>query len=148
MEKTAFCNYFLANKKFWQKWLNLGEELFSIGEANDNFSGNLLSKMTLYGDQYIPMKIFIQERLTDYLLMEDKTITSLAYDAFNMPSSITPFNSYKDELIKCNALKQANFITGNNVYYESFLNERLAIVNKITEDFPFLREKFNSLIKI
>jgi hypothetical protein len=147
MEKTAFCNYFIATKKYWLKWLNLGEKLFLTGEANDNLAGNLLSTNTLYGNQNIPMKIFIQERLTDYLFLEDKSITSIPYNALNMPSSITPFNNYKEELIKCNALKQAHFATGNCVYYEAFLKERSTIANDIVSKHPFLREKFNSLIK-
>lgn len=145
MERTVFCNYFLAKKEFWLKWLHLGEILFSAGENSQNPVGILLRTNTIYGEQNIPMKIFIQERLTDYLLIEDKSISVLPYNAFSLPFSNTPFASYRNELIKLNSLKCSYLVWGNDVYKYAFLKERDLLVANINSSYPFLKNRFEAI---
>lgn len=142
VERTVFCNYFIATKNFWLKWLEIGEILYNIGENNIGEASQLLNKNTLYGNSNIPMKIFIQERLTDYILLSDMSLKVLPFDSFKLPTSATIFNEYKDELVICNSLKQSATLSGNRVYYEKFFEKRNEIVTDILSKNPYLKDRF------
>ncbi|WP_333844072.1 O-linked N-acetylglucosamine transferase, SPINDLY family protein, partial [Limnohabitans sp.] len=57
-QNTIFCNYFVAKKSFWIKWLILAEQLFTEAEHCNSELAILLNNNTNYGAQFIPRKIF------------------------------------------------------------------------------------------
>lgn len=118
-DNTAFCNYFIAKKKFWLRWLELGEKLFHAAEKQGDALSQALNRHTIYSHEKLPQKIFIQERLVNMVLAEND-LKSKAYNMFSMPGSITPLNQFMPQAVSANALKMAHIQTGEAIYRENF----------------------------
>ncbi len=118
-DNTAFCNYFIAKKKFWLRWLELGEKLFHAAEKAGDTLSDSLNRHTIYSHEKLPQKIFIQERLVNMVLADD-TFKSKAYNMFSMPGSITPLNQFMSQAVSANALKLACVQTGESNYLDEF----------------------------
>jgi len=125
-ENTAFCNYFIAKKKFWLNWLVLGEKLFQSAEAEGTTLAKALNQNTVYSNDLLPQKIFLQERLVNILLAGPE-FKSKSINMFELPSSVTPLNQYKSEAIMANALKFTYSKMGDYCYIDEYhrLRERV-----------------------
>jgi hypothetical protein len=123
---SVFCNYFLANKKFWTRWLALGEQLFAIAESGDESDEltRLLNANCRYGPQQIPRKIFVMERLASLLLLADASLKTCPYDTFRLPPSATPLNQFFYEASSCDALKQVWMQSASPASIASFMHTR------------------------
>lgn len=122
-ENTVFCNYFIAKKKFWLRWLELGEMLFNASENGTGALKDLLEKKTRYSEQYLPQKIFVQERLVN-LVLATESYKSKAYNMFAMPGSVTPLNNFMSEAVQANALKLASAQLGEKNYQDAYAKLR------------------------
>ncbi len=122
-DNTVFCNYFIAKKKFWLRWLELGEKLFHAAEKQGSPLSELLNGHTIYSHEKLPQKIFIQERLVNMVLAEN-TFKSKAYNMFGMSGSITPLNQFMPQAVSANALKLAHAQLGEPIYRDEFLKLR------------------------
>ena len=130
-DNTAFCNYFIAKKRFWLHWLELGEKLYQSAEAEGTVLGHALNQNTIYSHDLLPQKIFVQERLVNMLLAgpEFKSM-SRSWSMFGLPCSITPLSQYKSLAVTANALKMAYTHTGEALY----LNEFHQLRDKVWKD--------------
>jgi hypothetical protein len=128
---TIFCNYFLAKKSFWKEWLTLGELLFEASENKSNELADKLNANTSYGEQHVPMKVFVQERLATICLLANKNIKSLNYSSFAIGASTTPFNNFYHEAVISDALKRAYTQTGHHSYLSEFSALRDSIIQKL-----------------
>lgn len=128
-ENTAFCNYFIAKKKFWLHWLELGEKLFQSAEAKGTVLANALNQSTIYSHDLLPQKIFVQERLVNMLLAGPQ-FKSKSWSMFGLPCSVTPLSQYQSQAAVANALKMAYARTGDNLY----LNEFHQLRDKVWKD--------------
>lgn len=142
---TIFCNYFLANRKFWLQWLEIGEKLFNYCESDHSSNQLLLNQLTNYGGQQLPMKIFLQERLADYVLLTTTDYKNLPYDPMLMPFSSTPIGNYQTELFIMNSLKRLFIDSGDKRYLEFFIKIRGSICNKIIIAHPELAHHFKRI---
>lgn len=122
-DNTVFCNYFIAKKKFWLRWLELGEKLFHAAEKDGDSLSDSLNRHTIYSHENLPQKIFIQERLVNMVLAENN-FKSKAYDMFGMPGSITPLNQFMPQAVSANALKLTHAQLGESVYRDAYLRLR------------------------
>jgi len=106
---TVFCNYIVANKTFWLKWLSLGERLMFAAEHAQADPGlkQLLHADARYGEHPLPMKVFVMERLASLLLLHEPGLKVKPYDSFQLPPSNTPLNQFFNEALLCNGLKMA-----------------------------------------
>lgn len=118
-DNTAFCNYFIAKKKFWLHWLELGEKLFQVVESGEGEVAKSLQQNTLYSKEYLPHKIFVQERLVN-LVLAQPGFKSKAFNVFDMPGSVTPLNQFMPQAIIANALKLAHVQLGAQEYLDAF----------------------------
>jgi len=130
---TVFCNYFLATKEFWLQWLNWGESLFAMTEQRVHDPQCALNGGTLYGGGSVARKVFVMERIVSLLLAAQPSIKTLAYDTFQLPSSITPFNRFKDEAVQCDAYKQAWSLTQSQAALSAFSHTRDRISRAVKE---------------
>ncbi len=130
-QNTVFCNYFLAKKKFWLEWLDLGEKLFACAEAHDSDLSALMNQTTSYGVQQLPMKIFVQERLATMVLLANPQFSCLAYNTFNTGPSTTPFNQFLSESIISDSLKISHDKTKHALYLNQFGLMRDEIISKL-----------------
>jgi len=108
-QNTVFCNYIVAHKTFWLKWLSLGERLMFAAEHPHAQAGlkDLLNANARYGDQSVQLKVFVMERLATLLLLNEPSLRVKAYDSFQLPPSNTPLNGFFHQAVQCNALKWA-----------------------------------------
>lgn len=128
-ENTVFCNYFVARKKFWIRWLELAEKLYVSAENDDGYLWAILNNGTVYGGDILPQKIFVQERLVNMILFSG-VFKSKSWNMFELPSSITPLNVYLSEGVQCNALKMSFALTG----YVSYLDEYKKLIGRVFSD--------------
>jgi len=130
-QNTIFCNYFIANSKFWSTWLTIGELLFNIAELGNNELSEKLNKTTNYGEQQLPMKVFIQERLATICLLMNSNYTNLAFSPFDIGASTTPFNRFLKESVMSDGLKQAYSQTQQQQYLLEFSQLREKIIAQL-----------------
>lgn len=130
---TVFCNYFLADKNFWMKWLACGELLFALSETSLSDTACPLNTLTRYGDAQVPRKVFVMERLASMLMVMDSATRTLAYNTYRLPSSITPLNRFMQEAIQCDAYKQAWCLTQSDVALNKFVSTRQCVFSQMTE---------------
>ncbi|WP_346309126.1 hypothetical protein [Limnohabitans sp.] len=128
-DNTAFCNYFIAKKKFWLHWLELGEKLFQCAETQGTGLAHALNQNMLSSHDLIPQKIVIQERLVNILLAGSE-FKSKSWSMFGLPCSVTPLSQYKSLAVTANALKLAFAKTGDALY----LNEYHQLRDKVLKD--------------
>jgi hypothetical protein len=126
-DNSVFCNYFLANKKFWDRWLEIAKKLFDLAEKEGPLSVELNAN-TLYGEKILPMKIFIQERLVNGLLFSEG-FSSRSIGIFDLPSSVVLSAESKKIGVRLDFLKRAYRLTEDKNYFNEYLNIR----NKIFE---------------
>ena len=127
-DNTAFCNYFIAKKKFWLHWLELGEKLFQVAESNEGAVAKSLQQNSLYSEELLPHKIFVQERLVN-LVLAPSNFKSKAFNVFNMPGSVTPLNQFMPQAVIANALKYAHVQLGEQQYLDAYNETRDQIWN-------------------
>ena len=130
-QNTIFCNYFLAKKKFWVEWLDLGEKLFQCAESSNSQLAQDLNHTTTYGVQQLPMKIFVQERIATIILLLNSEMKSLAFSTFNTGPSTTPFNQFLNEAVISDSLKMSYAKTKHPAYLNQFGKFRDEIILKI-----------------
>jgi hypothetical protein len=133
-QNSVFCNYFIAKKEFWLKWSRLGELLFNECENNKSEIAMKMNKLTTYGTQNLPMKIFIQERLATICLLTNPELSCLAYSPFKTGASTTPFNQYLSESVLSDALKIAYSNTNEYIYLNEFSSIRNSIIKSLNKE--------------
>ena len=132
-QNTVFCNYIVANKTFWLKWLALGERLFFAAEhpEADPQLQALLKDDTTYGEQRLPLKVFLLERLATLLLLNEPALKAKGYDCFQLSPSITPLNQFFNEAVQCNALKMAYDQSASPFNLHAFMNLRNQVFQQL-----------------
>ena len=124
---TVFCNFFIAKQAFWQEWLSLGEKLFAMAENPTHPLSKRLNANTTYGEQAVPIKVFIMERLATLLLTTQGKWKVSAFNPFALASSSTQFNRFQLEAILSEALKIAYKKQGYPEYLQAFFHLRKSI---------------------
>lgn len=118
-DNTVFCNYFIAKKRFWIRWMELAEKLYQSAEAKGTILAKALNSNTIYSNNLLPKKIFVQERLIS-ILLADPDFNSKSINMFDLPCSVTPLNQYKSQAVIANALKITYLKTGDLLYFTEF----------------------------
>ena len=131
-KNNIFCNYFIANSKFWNEWLKVADLLFAASDSPHSPLHAAMNKDTNYDGYQLPMKIFIQERLATYCLLSQPSIKALNYSTFLTCASNTPFSRLAKEAIYCDALKIAYEETGYQHFHREFVAIRNDIIAKLS----------------
>lgn len=131
-KNNIFCNYFIANSKFWNEWLKVADLLYTASDDEHSLLYEAMNKDTNYDGYKLPMKIFIQERLPTYCLLSQPRIRALNYSTFLTCASNTPFSRLAKEAIYCDALKIAYGETGYQHFHSEFVSIRNDIIVKLS----------------
>jgi hypothetical protein len=99
--------------------LSLADRLYEWAESSDDDLKNLFNQETTYKGEWIPQKIFLQERLVN-LLLATSNWKSKSWSIFDLPSSATPLHPYKSEALMANAAKLAFTLTQDPHYLDAF----------------------------
>ncbi|WP_294034660.1 hypothetical protein [uncultured Moraxella sp.] len=65
---SAFCNYIVAKKSYWQAWHQLANGFYRLVEEDETEFGQALRAMTDYDGNQAAMRTFIQERFVEVIL--------------------------------------------------------------------------------
>ena len=122
-ENTAYCNYFIAKKKFWLHWLELGEKLYQYAESDSAGLPQSLKSNAPSTLEQVPAKILVQERLVNMLLAQSN-FKSKAFNVFDMPASVMPLNNFMSQAVEANALKFASANLGEQHYADVYHAKR------------------------
>src|SRR5262249_10214554 len=104
---TIFCNYFVANARFWRAWCDIAEKMFAICEHGDSDLARRLNAQSGHGREQVPMKVFVLERIATVLLATDPSFRASFYCPFDLPRAGLGFADFPDEAVICDALKIA-----------------------------------------
>ena len=133
---TVYCNYFLAKPSFWRSWLSIGNQLFDFSENKNHPLHQQLNTPTSHNSHNnYTFKIFIQERLASYLLV-NKNWNRINYPLSSTNSLISDIALFKDELISCDALKFQYSSTGHQVYLDEYLRLKNEISRRVNIKSP------------
>lgn len=124
---TVFCNFIVAKPAFWKAWLALGEQLFAIAENPAHALSAKLNAHMAYGEQSVPIKVFIMERLATLILATQEKWLINAFNPFALASSSTQFSPFHLEAILSDALKIAYKKQNNEEYLQAFFHLRKTI---------------------
>jgi hypothetical protein len=124
-QDTIYCNYFIANMKFWRKWLIISEFIFQLAENKNTELGKFLSETTSYVRGDLPLKIFIIERVASLVLLASNDIKSKAKITFlNMGYNSNNKINIFEELVVLDSLKISYKNTLNYYYIECYKNRK------------------------
>ncbi len=123
----AFSNFIIARPRYWQKWLEMANKLFTLVEGGDGTLGERLRSTTPYAAVVAPIKAFIQERIPLLIILENgfRTSTYALYDVlppFGAIFADTPQNPRL--LLRCDELKKRFTETGDPKYLDDFYATR------------------------
>jgi hypothetical protein len=126
---TVYCNYFVAKRNFWEKWLCITEFLFHIAEDKENSLGKMLRDETNYHRKNLPVKIFIIERVASYMLNTFSDFTALAAYLYKSAGFISKKEiHFWVEMHKLDALKIAFQSSGNRVFFDVYNSEKIRLI--------------------
>ena len=128
---TVFCNFFVAKPAFWKEWLTLGEQLFTIAENPAHPLSQKLNTACVYGEQVVPVKVFIMERLATLILATQEKWRINTFNPFALSSSSTQFSPFHLEAVLSDALKIAYKNHGNEEYLQAFFHLRKSIDQRL-----------------
>lgn len=134
---TIFCNYFVAKKDFWIKWLSICEAIFKMGEDKESDAYKALNHEIYHDGASAPMKVFAIERVASYILSTESQWTTNPYNPMQLPFSGSPVSSYRNELYILDSLKRSFIETGYIEYIQSFNKTRDLIIQEIHTNNPY-----------
>lgn len=115
-DNTIFCNYFVATRRFWLQWLEMGELMFAAAEDPESGLYDLLNQLTYYKGEPLTQKVFLQERLVSLVLLKSG-LRAKSYDIYSLSPSVTPLNQFQEEAVQANALKHLHVSGGGDGPY-------------------------------
>lgn len=127
---TVFCNYIVANSRFWNEWFRCCEVIFQLAEEKTTLLGNNLNLNTGHAGDFVPAKVFIIERLATFVVATHN-IKTKAYDAMLLPYTNLPISNFKLELCQLDALKIAYSETSSLKYLNAYKEIKLKISEQL-----------------
>lgn len=133
---TIYCNYFVANKKFWSEWLELCEKIYLAAESNSSSMHNVLNENIHYEVDGLPFKIFLIERIASLILLQNKKFNVVKFNRADNDKCCyfgTKFNpdEHHDDLMRIDAYKIAYLETKNDKYMSMFSDLRQSVIAKV-----------------
>jgi hypothetical protein len=130
---TIYCNYFLANKKFWLTWLAYCEAIFNIAEANDTELARRLNSNVVHDGGFASMKVFIIERMASFLLAINKDLKVKFYNPMELPLGDAAWENFKSELCILDSLKISFLTNPLPNYAHEFESRRKKLLDELKQ---------------
>jgi len=135
-QNTIFCNYFVANRRFWNRWLMCCEEIFELSENIGTKDSELFNTAVTHSMDSYAAKVFIIERVATFLLATEPDQWKVrCYDPLKLPTSASRLNEFPEELLQMDALKLAYDRTHAEGYLSVFHSTQAALSKKISARF-------------
>lgn len=132
---TIYCNYFVAKKDFWIKWLSVCEEVYELAEDGESSHYQSLNEGVKYGLGTLPFKIFFIERIATLILSSSPYYVSRfkRSDTDECAYFGTKFlpEQHHDRLMIIDACKMAFLKTGNIGYMRMFSDIRQSLISEV-----------------
>ena len=127
LHTSVFSNYIIAKDSYWRQWKDLAERFFDYVEHGREKMESGSNSLVPYDGRLIPMKTFIQERLSTVILSQQKFKTFVPNSIRELsetPKIIQDFwgaeFSYRDQLVTLDRIKQRYIETRQRRYREDF----------------------------
>jgi hypothetical protein len=130
IRSAVFCNYFVAKKTFWNKWMACCEKIFAMAETNNSQIAQALNSYVEHDNGTAPLKVFIIERVAS-LLIEKESVKAKIINPIELQMGNKIWEEFKSELIVLDALKIAAKSTGFVNYIEVFNSERVKLLKRV-----------------
>ena len=136
----AMCNYFIGNKKFWNKYISFVNTFLSSVHQNPNDYNMLFNKSANYGpDTSLPYYTFAIERLFSIFLniqlhKKEITFTHFHYTPQLIKDKTSLPNDIVEELIILSDIKQVAISGG----YIQMMKHWAFLRNKFVQQNPYL----------
>jgi len=128
---TVFCNSFAAKPAFWRRWLQIGEDLFSIAESGKgDVAKRLNSSVPEYGAG-VQRKVLIMERIATFQMATEERWQIKTFNPFRLPSSDKVLGKFYFEGVAADALKITYSIQPFPEYRDAFLAVRKRVVSQL-----------------
>ncbi len=119
---SVFCNYVVARSSYWRNWRDLAVRLFDLAK-HDVWGVAALNASSIHDQKSLPIKLFVQERLTSIILADGRFRTYV-------PPENLAFSRYegakREFLVTCEYLKQTYATSGDPYYLSAFKELRFA----------------------
>ncbi len=123
----AFSNFIIAKSRYWHKWLEMADKLFTITENNESQFARDCNAMTSYKGEGAPMKVFIQERLPCIIISRGSFVTN----TLDFTETKSDMNSITRTLLQaCNFHKKQYRLTNNEEHLQWYWKIRNLIPMK------------------
>lgn len=125
-QTSVFSNYIIAKPIYWTKWLELANKFYEYAALNPD-----VLKLTNHRDKKIPLKVFIQERLSSLILANCPLKVATPDQSLSGPIIETYFHNdsqTRRRLICCDTLKERYCNTGNINFLKMYYQMRKEII--------------------
>jgi hypothetical protein len=124
----VFSNYFVANKSFWERWMQVISGLYELAESVCPI-GQQLRRPTSYPGG-VEVKVFLAERIASLILATEVHWKVRAHNPFRFAWSTTRFRENPNTAYINDALKIAYRDTGRREYLDAFAHVRQRFINR------------------
>jgi hypothetical protein len=118
LQKSVFSNYIIATSNFWEEWLELADLFYSFVEQELYHDDYNMKALYPYRAGHVELKVFVQERLVNYLLLNSKYKTFVPDHSRNL-SAVEPV-SFRKPLLEMEELKTKFIETGDPAFLSEY----------------------------
>ncbi len=127
MHNSVFSNYIVAKPRFWNRWLQIADLFFDFIE---NYKAAPFDMLVPHDKQFLPIKVFIQERFASLILSQEKFKTFVPRQNMEF---LRCEKSMRRLFITFDSLKERYCVTGDAQYLDRFNKlRRDCSINPIT----------------
>lgn len=128
---SVFCNYFVAKKDFWIRWIHECEKVFSLCEDGKMELARKLNAEVNHSGGKNPAKVFLIERVASLLLATSRRWTVKNYDSLQLPMATSKVAHLKAELITFDSLKKSYIESRNLDVLKTFSQMRTDVMARL-----------------
>jgi hypothetical protein len=129
-ENTVFCNFFIAKRHFWQRWLNICEHVFEDIESKKLSLGEESNFVTRYKGDVVPIQAFIIERIATLIIAADKNWKIVSAPSYKFSVGKMPFSGRSSHLLSLDSMKSKWVETKDLDYLKGFFDLRLDLLKQ------------------
>lgn len=130
---SIFCNYFVAKKHVWEKWLDTCEKIFALSEIANTNAGILLNQPIEHDNRLAHLKIFIIERIISSLAYINSDWKIINFNPLQLPLTSSRISNHIEKLILMDSLKIAYTQHKNSCYIDIYNSIKINLIKQISE---------------
>jgi hypothetical protein len=127
---SVFSNYIVAKPKFWRRWIEQCEKIFSYAEDESSSFHQFLNQDIDYHTN-VQLKVFVMERIASLILTLESQFSTKAYEFKNIILANPILKGLDTDLILLDALKIAYSVSSNKEFFNLYIASREFLIKSI-----------------